>query len=171
MIIWGGEIYTQTIYGTGGRYNPSTDTWTPTSMTNAPSPRALHTAVWTGGEMVIWGGHNDTGYLNTGGRYNPVTDSWTTTRIANAPEPRDSHTAVWTGNEMIVWGGGAYLNTGAKYNPETDSWTAISTINAPSERYHHTAIWTGKVMEDAYRGRFEDFLKAKKRLRACDQIW
>ena len=43
---------------TGGRYNPSTDSWTATSTTNAPDARCLHTAVWTGSEMIVWGGSN-----------------------------------------------------------------------------------------------------------------
>ena len=41
---------------TGGRYNPSTDSWTATSTTNAPAARVDHTAVWTGSEMIVWGG-------------------------------------------------------------------------------------------------------------------
>ena len=41
---------------TGGRYNPSTDSWTATSTTNAPDGRYGHTAVWTGSEMIVWGG-------------------------------------------------------------------------------------------------------------------
>ena len=44
------------VLNTGGRYNPSTDSWTATSTTNAPSARADHTAVWTGSEMIVWGG-------------------------------------------------------------------------------------------------------------------
>src|SRR5262245_14154693 len=32
------------------------DTWAPTSLTNAPSARGGHTAVWTGSEMIVWGG-------------------------------------------------------------------------------------------------------------------
>ena len=32
------------------------DTWTPTSLTNAPDGRSNHTAVWTGSEMIVWGG-------------------------------------------------------------------------------------------------------------------
>ena len=31
-------------------------TWTATSTTNAPSARAGHSAVWTGTEMIVWGG-------------------------------------------------------------------------------------------------------------------
>ena len=32
------------------------DTWTATSTTNAPAARFDHTAVWTGSEMIVWGG-------------------------------------------------------------------------------------------------------------------
>ena len=42
---------------TGGRYNPGTDSWTATSTTNAPTARHCHTAVWTGSEMIVWGGY------------------------------------------------------------------------------------------------------------------
>ena len=79
------------------------DSWTATTRINAPDPRALHTAVWTGSEMIVWGGRlaltvpaEDT---------IPARDSWTATSTTNAPEGRQSHTAVWTGSEMIVWGG------------------------------------------------------------------
>jgi hypothetical protein len=124
------------------------DTWIPTSITNTPTARFAHTAVWSGSEMIVWGGSDGVGYLNTGGRYNPSTDSWTATTAVNAPTAREDHTAVWTGSEMIVWGGGggSALNTGGRYNPGTDSWTATSTTNAPSARYFHTAVWTGSEM-------------------------
>ena len=59
------------VLNTGGRYNPSTDSWTATTTTNAPSARYYHTAVWTGSEMIVWGGIGGVGYSNTGGRYNP----------------------------------------------------------------------------------------------------
>src|SRR5947207_6723740 len=121
------------------------DTWTATSTTNAPTARYGHTAVWTGSEMIVWGGGS-----NTGGRYNPSTDSWTATSTTNAPTARSRHTAVWTGSEMIVWGGYNFptgdLNTGGRYNPSTDSWTATSTTNAPTARSQHTAVWTGSEM-------------------------
>jgi hypothetical protein len=150
MIVWSG--YGGPALGllnTGGRYNPSTDSWTATSTTNAPSARYFHTAVWTGGEMIVWGGFIERGGLDTGGRYNPTTNSWTATSTANAPTGRDNHTAVWTGSEMIVWGGdgfGSYLNTGGRYNPITDNWRGTSTINAPLRRAIHTAVWTGSEM-------------------------
>jgi N-acetylneuraminic acid mutarotase len=125
------------------------DTWTATSLINAPEARSYHTAVWTGSEMIVWGGDNNNIRLNTGSSYDPSTDSWTATSTTNAPAGRAFHTAVWTGIEMIVWGGfgnGATFNTGGKYNPGTDSWTATSTTNAPTARGSHTAVWTGSEM-------------------------
>src|SRR5262249_45392488 len=71
------------------------DSWMATSTTNAPDARSSHTAVWTGSEMIVWGGGT-----NTGGRYNPSTDSWTATSTINAPTDRSGNTAVWTGSEM-----------------------------------------------------------------------
>ena len=90
---------------------------------NAPSGRWLHTAVWTGDEMIVWGGaFFDFGNFawvpfSTGGRYNPSTDNWTPTNLTSAPDARYLHTAVWAGNEMIVWGGSGFgaLNTGGRY--------------------------------------------------------
>ena len=75
-------------------------------MTNgAPDPREDYTAVWTGSEMIVWGGWDGFNALDSGGRYNPSTDSWVATSFSGAPAPRANHTAVWTGTEMIVWGG------------------------------------------------------------------
>jgi hypothetical protein len=70
---------------TGGRYNPSTNTWTATTTTGAPTARTGHTAVWTGTEMIVWGGTTSSGYgNNAGGRYNPATNTWT---APPGPEP------------------------------------------------------------------------------------
>ena len=88
----------------GGKYDPITDSWTATSIVNAPAVRESHTAVWTGSAMIVWGGYSAAD-SNTGGRYNPVTDSGRPTSLTNAPAGRYSHTAVWTGSQMIVWGG------------------------------------------------------------------
>jgi N-acetylneuraminic acid mutarotase len=153
MIVWGGSPNGGfTFFNTGGRYNPSTDTWTATSTANAPTARESHTAVWTGSEMIVWGGYGNGNSLNTGGRYNPSTDTWAATNVTNAPSARILHREVWTGSEMIVWGGtfdGSFnhlFNTGGRYNPATDSWTATSTTNVPDAREYHTAVWTGTQM-------------------------
>jgi N-acetylneuraminic acid mutarotase len=132
------------------------DTWTGISRMGNPDQRVENTTVWSGSEMIIWGGRVETlpGQppvpTNTGSRYDPATDTWTATSTEGAPSARTYHTAVWTGTAMIVWGGGPYqgspTNTGARYDPATDTWTAISTDGAPSARRGHTAVWTGREM-------------------------
>jgi len=74
MIVWGGHGVNT--LNTGGRYDPNTDSWAATSTNNAPSARDSQTAVWTGTEMIVWGGEDFPNYFNTGGRYNPATDTW-----------------------------------------------------------------------------------------------
>ena len=155
MIVWGGYYW----YGgdhylnTGGRFNPVTGLWTATGGSSVPTARRSNTAVWTGNEMIIWGGYDGTSYLNTGGRFNPSINGWTATNTADAPTGRLGHTGVWNDGDMIIWGGHAStdpptitFNTGGRYNPSTDSWTATSLTGAPAARSLHTAIWTGNEM-------------------------
>jgi len=106
--------------------------------------------VWTGAELIVWGGYNGSTYVATGGRYDPVSNAWANVSLVGAPSARYEHTAVWTGAEMIVWGGsngnGSFLSTGARYLPLTDTWTATTSPTAPTGRYFHTAVWTGTEM-------------------------
>jgi N-acetylneuraminic acid mutarotase len=151
MIVWGGSASDQTgTANTGGRYDPATDSWTATSTGSGPSPRSIHTALWTGTEMVIWGGFDDEftmRQLSSGGRYDPATDTWKGISTVRSPARRERHSAVWTGNRMVVWGGwndqAGSLSTGGRYDPIGDTWTTVSTVLAPSARYEHAAIWTG----------------------------
>jgi N-acetylneuraminic acid mutarotase len=122
MIIWGGIDQFQAELNTGGRYNPAIDNWQDTSTTDAPEGRNAHSLVWTGSEVIVWGGLGETDFLNNGGRYNPVIDSWTITSTTNAPVPRYNHTALWTGNDMIIWGGyAALLATRRSRTPGADT--------------------------------------------------
>ena len=79
MIIWGGNGlgggngFSGSL-NTGGKYNPETNSWTATRVNGAPTSRDGHTAVWTGRQMIVWGGDYNDGVnfpvtLNTGGKY------------------------------------------------------------------------------------------------------
>jgi hypothetical protein len=106
MIVWGGRGGGGgSGMNSGGSYNPTNNTWTPTSTEGAPSSRYAHTAIWTRSRMIVWGGLFELSPLDTGGAYDPKTDSWTATATAGAPGARLDHAAVWTGLRMIVWGG------------------------------------------------------------------
>jgi N-acetylneuraminic acid mutarotase len=151
MLVWGGERDDGEDYTTleqGLRYDPATDTWSLMTREGAPSPRAFHTAVWTGREMLVWGS-GAPGFA--GGRYDPALDRWTPMTTVGAPQPRVRHVAVWTGREMIVWGGAGYatgtdLADGGRYDPDLDRWTPLATTNAPPGRADATAVWTGQRM-------------------------
>ena len=125
------------------------DFWKQRTNTNAPAARQEQTALWTGTEMLVWGGRDAAGNaLNSGGRYNPATDTWVPITTTGAPTPRSQHTAVWTGSAMIIWGGlnASATNTGAIYDPATDTWTPVQVTGAPVARSSHVAVWTGSEM-------------------------
>ncbi len=124
------------------------DVWDNGLLGAMPDPRTDHTAVWTGSEMIVWGGFGGS-YLDSGARYDPVTDTWSAVSETNAPAPRSFHTAVWTGSAMIVWGGSddtVFFATGGRYDPVTDTWNPTSTQQAPDPRDGHTAVWSGSRM-------------------------
>lgn len=149
MVVWGGYGHVAPNYlPTGGRYDPVADTWKTVSTTDAPAGRDSHTAVWTGTQMIVWGGYSNlgNGLMETGGRYNPVADTWTPTSVTGVPAGRTGHTAVWTGHEMIIWGGTVDESQGGRYTPETDSWVLTSNVGAPSWRAGHSAVWSGTFM-------------------------
>jgi hypothetical protein len=54
----------------GGRYDPATDAWRSMTTDGAPSRRNYPAYVWTGSELVVWGGNGGPD-LNDGGRYTP----------------------------------------------------------------------------------------------------
>jgi hypothetical protein len=55
MITWGGEW--TVAEDAGSRYDPAVDHWTDTPIgPSSPPAREFHSAVWTGTQMIIWGG-------------------------------------------------------------------------------------------------------------------
>src|SRR5438309_2361348 len=66
--------------------------------------RTGHSAVWTGQEMVIWGGSRGNRALSDGAAWAPGVGRWRP--LPPAPiGGRWGHVAAWTGQEMLVWGG------------------------------------------------------------------
>ena len=123
------------------------DTWRG-PLQPQPIGRSGHTAIWTGSEMIVWGGTYINIQLDDGAIYDPVFDEWRPMSRSGAPSGRNGHTAVWTGSEMIVWGGDASFSDelGAIYDLATDTWRPMSEIGAPFPRSNHVAVWTGSKM-------------------------
>src|SRR6185295_537281 len=107
--------------------------------------REDHFAVWTGTEMLVWGGEDNGGRLNTGRRYHPGPNTWgSDLSTVGAPTGRAGGASAWTGSEMIVWGGISneelISDIGGRYDPVSDAWQPTTTTNAPSRRRSDAAV-------------------------------
>jgi hypothetical protein len=149
MVIFGGygdDLFTP-VAG-GAVFNPATSTWTALPSTNQPAARTHATAVWTGSQMIVFGGQG-AGFakLNSGGAFDPVSNTWAPLPTTGAPSGRFAHTATWSGTQMVVFGGsapsatntGGILNVGAAAalgsrnvgQPFTRSFTIANNGNGP----------------------------------------
>lgn len=152
MLVWGGwEDWDYYATNTGAVYDPATDSWIPITTSGAPTARGLHTAVWTGSRMLVWGGQGDSGLGSGGGEYDLAADAWRSMGLAgDVPPDRVNHTAVWTGSRMLIWGGqnnSGVFDSGGAYDPVRMEWAGITQdFPHPSSRCFHTAVWTGSRM-------------------------
>ena len=113
------------------------------------SARSGPSVVWTGSQMLVWGGNDGTTRFGDGALYSPSSRTWSTVGGAGAPSARNAAAALWTGSEVIVWGGtgsGGVLGDGAMYDPSTDTWRDMSSAGAPSARTNVAVVWTGSEM-------------------------
>ncbi len=125
--------------------------WADGAAVDAPTARTDPGGVWTGSDLIIFGGGIGLSvYSQTGAVYHPPGDDWTATSTFAAPSARIQHSAVWDDSgEMHVWGGlssEGYEDDGASLNPALNQWIALQTENAPTERGQHSAVWTGTAM-------------------------
>ena len=131
-------------YADGAAYDAVSDSWTP--LPAAPlDARGGHIAVWTGKEMLVWGGSDMFDVFADGAAYDPRTRRWRTlARPSFLPTPA---AAVWTEQELILWSGVDHRPdlpaAGAAYDPGTDSWRRIARFPLRPRQWH-SAVWTGE---------------------------
>ena len=148
MIVWSGKAYdpvtdTWPSFTDGAAFNLANGTW----RVIAPAPirgREQFPAVWTGTEMIVWGGFFGEDQLPThdGAAYNPTTDTWRTlpTPLFSIATPLSVGEGanvlrmVWTGTEAVVSGGPVT----AAYDPLSDSWRRLA-----DRTVFGYPIWTG----------------------------
>jgi N-acetylneuraminic acid mutarotase len=97
-------------FGSGGIFDVRLNRWTYAYKTEAVQGRQGHTAVWTGAEMIVFGGRpttllTATTLMGSAALFNPTTRSWRVLDAQNGPAKRIYHSAVWTGAYMLVTGG------------------------------------------------------------------
>lgn len=118
-------------------------------LPDAPIANLVHTSgVWTGAEMIVWGGFDGDGQRSgVGAAFNLAKGTWRV--LAAAPITDRSEAAmVWTGTEMLVWGGSigddVSVDDGAAYNPVTDTWRLLPSAPVTAMDGRLTSmIWTG----------------------------
>jgi hypothetical protein len=165
MLIWGGlQDFESPEPGIAAKPLSDGAIWSPTSgvqssswqsmpTANQPSPRSHHSSLWTGTELIVWGGcarfdlNNDcVEFRQDGARFNVDTMQWSAIpKSSTSPAARSTHQAFWTGEHMIIWGGensSGPLSNGAIYSPSRDQWFPIADQNNV-EGLEINATWTG----------------------------
>ena len=147
LLVWGGgnsepgEPSDEKGANTGAAYNPETDSWRPISNVGAPSGRFNPASIWTGEEMIVYGGNAGVDAR----AYNPTTDRWRSLNLLGAPGLHTRGDAVWTGSEMILWGH-SDCDVGGRYDLASDTWQPFSSKGALTARAYQSLIWTGDTM-------------------------
>ena len=110
----------------------------------APIPARDGSAlVWTGTELIVWGGIADDPADPTdpnsqdGVAFDPAAGTWR--RIAPPPDGVRAGVVLWTGTEMAVWSDGNPDTVSAAYDPANDTWRSIADPPVPGL----VAFWIG----------------------------
>ncbi len=153
LLVWGGSAgpdHLAECFADGARYDPVTGEWT--EMAPAPGEgRCGSVAVWTGDELLVYGGHGAAGPPSLEDlhddviAYDPAADEWR----SSGPAPVDARlgaVGAWTGDELVVVGGSdGELDAradGAAYDPDADEWRRIPDMPIPP-RSGLEGAWAG----------------------------
>ena len=151
--IWTGKEMLILGQGTRAALDPRTNRWR--RLPGSPL-LAVHEGhglvVWTGRELVGWGGGCCGDAFSDGVAFDPVTNRWR----ALAPSPlagSQRPIGAWTGRQLIVLVSGVNpdgrpwprrLARAAAYDPRTDTWRRIAPL--PAERPGASAVWNGREL-------------------------
>jgi hypothetical protein len=156
LLVWGGDgLDPGAFSGTGGRYDPATDSWRPiaTSGTHggfawqAPTPRTGSAVAWTGSELVVLGGLGCYGpqgcpwgsILPDGGQYVAAEDRW---RPVGGAVQTSFPAFAWTGDRLLVFGpGGGRL--GLSWDPVALAGVPLAADGRPPAPDAAGGVFTG----------------------------
>ena len=93
--------------------------------------------VWTGHEVLVWGGNRGLLFLQDGAAYNPTTRSWRS--LAPNQWAFPSTVSTWTGDHFVVLA----KNGGATYDPAANTWQDLPSLPEESNGSFVGITWTG----------------------------
>ena len=98
-------------------------------------------AVWTGEEVIVWGGRRDLLALTDGAAYDPSTGEWRS--IAPNTWGHPGAFGLWADDRMVVLA----KTGGATYSPTTDTWTDLPRLGDDAGTMGlSAAVWTGDAV-------------------------
>ena len=123
-------------------------------LPRAPIPGRLDAStVWTGREMIVWGGvtrsaSGQAAPRSDGAAYNPTTRKWR--KIANAPSGvlgGGGPAAAWTGSRMVIFVGNSPdgPSASATYDPRRNTWGRLPK-GPLGVREQYASVWTGRKL-------------------------
>ncbi len=150
VFVWGGSTRApSSLKEDGAIWDPTSNSWSEIATDDAPAPRVRPVAVWTGVQVLIWGGEKlDEHQEPSGGLYDPVKDEWVPMSTNKKPENNKRQAWAWTGSVLYVFGGrddggGHVTDRLHSYSPQHDAWEEVDVAGAPSPRSNAFAAWTG----------------------------
>ena len=101
--------------------------------------------IWTGREMIVWGGRSSGNYQETfltgGAAFDPVTSEWRVLPVPPLQGP-DLTAVVWADDRMIMISRQATL----AYDPDSDEWTRLGDGPPYVARSPGMTVWTGELV-------------------------
>src|SRR5262245_10619237 len=180
---------------------PAGEPWAayPAGWTELPaSPKQFFdpTLVWTGAEVLSWGGKSDgssdAGPVSTGWSFAPGSGQWSA--MPEAATALDMAGGGWTGTEALFWGvqrgdsGGDHAWVVLAYDPAAGSWRSFDP-SPPRPEWGGIWVWAGDrlidfggnrpdsddartgVALDPATGRWTSLAEAPLPITAGDAVW
>ncbi|MBA2719838.1 MAG: hypothetical protein H0U52_11455 [Chloroflexi bacterium] len=127
-VIWGGSsssrdqsVFDGILPAGGAAYDPVTDRWR--LVPDAPIPGRFEPAVvWTGSEVVVFGGWVGDQTRLDGAAWDPTTNRWRT--IASSPLTGKEAAGAWLAGRLYV----VTSDSTAAYDPASDQWTTLPAL-------------------------------------------
>ncbi len=149
--VWTGREWILIGWGPNIAYRPATNSWR--RLPAAPGVAASPVVVWTGSQVIVWGGGCCSDFSADGAVYRPSTNTWRRLPPSTL-SARQAATGTWTGREVVIVGGftertfpdgvtrSITFGDAAAYNPNTGSWRRLPPMPAP--RRDAVVLWEGR---------------------------
>ena len=155
--VWGGRDdcsgCAQAPIATGALFDPAAGRWR--AVPAAPAAAYSAAAVWTGSEVLVYGGLGADGREVPPMAFDPAAGSWR--RLPAPPIRLRANTygaqVAWTGDELFVWGGQPLTeqftqdptqpDVAVAYSPAGNRWRTLPRAPVTSFRSEYAVVWTG----------------------------